>query len=124
MKRDYHGKQPALSEEDVFALKQILREGKFKTAKEIQQWLKKERGVSFSLSGVYYWLKKLTGRHKVPRKVSDKQDPAQKEAFVKDITATLNTLEIPKDKPVCIWEGFLSFGMIKACGRRTSLWPD
>ncbi len=38
-----------------------LREGRWKRAKEIQQWLKSTKEVSMSLKGVYYWLGKLGG---------------------------------------------------------------
>ena len=82
LKRNYQGRKPTLCREDADALKQVLQKGRFKTAKEIQQWLAKERGVELKLSGVYYWLNKLTGRHKVPRKVHDKQDPRQKVTII------------------------------------------
>ena len=103
LKRNYHGKRPTLQSEDIDALQQVLRDGKFKTAKEIQQWLAGERGVNLKLSGVYYWLKKVTGSHKVPRKVHDKQNPQQKETFKQEIVTKLNALEIPSNQPVCIW---------------------
>ena len=35
-------------------LKQGLLDGRFKRAKEIRQWLKKERGILMTLGGVYY----------------------------------------------------------------------
>ena len=103
LKKKHHTRKPRLSPDDIDALSQGLLSGRFKRAKEIRQWLKKERGIKMTLSGVYYWLNKLTGRHKVPRKVHDKQDPKQKDAFKENIVAKLNTLEIPPNKPVCIW---------------------
>jgi len=72
--RKYAGKQPTLRSDDIDALKEVLREGRFKTAKEIAHWLKTQRGIEL-ISGVYYWLSKLIGRHKVPRKVHHQQDP-------------------------------------------------
>ncbi len=103
LKRNYQGRKPTLQPEDIDALKQVLRDGKFKTAKEIQQWLANECDKKLPLSGVYYWLAKVTGRHKVPRKVHDKQNPQQKEALLEDIVAKLKTLEIPENQPVYIW---------------------
>ena len=45
-----------------------LQKGQWKRAKEIQAWLKQEHQTSISLKGVYYWLGKLGGVLKVPRK--------------------------------------------------------
>lgn len=101
--RKYAGKQPTLRSDDIDALKEVLREGRFKTAKEIAHWLKTQRGIELKLSGVYYWLSKLTGRHKVPRKVHHQQDPQQKQDFKDNITAKLCELDIKKRQTVYIW---------------------
>ena len=45
-----------------------LQSGRWKRAKEIQHWLREEHAVSLKLPGVYYWLGKLGGVLKVPRK--------------------------------------------------------
>ena len=95
LKRNYQGRKPTLQPQDVDALKQVLRDSKFKSAKEIQQWLANECDKKLPLSGVYYWLANVTARHKVPRKVHDKQNSKQKEAFKAEIVAKLKTIEIP-----------------------------
>ena len=38
-----------------------LKAGRWKRAKEIQQWLLREHQVKLSLKGVYYWRRKLRG---------------------------------------------------------------
>jgi transposase len=38
-----------------------LKTGRWKRAKEIQQWLLSEHQVKLSLKGVYYWRRKLSG---------------------------------------------------------------
>ena len=53
-KRNYQGRKPTLQPQDIDALKQVLRDGKFKTAKEIQRWLANECNKKLPLSGVYY----------------------------------------------------------------------
>lgn len=62
-------------------LQKGLRTGRWKRAQEIQQWLRERHGVSLQLAGVYYWLGKLGGVLKVPRKTHAQQDAAQTDAF-------------------------------------------
>ncbi len=45
-----------------------LQSGQWKRAKEIQQWLRVRHGIRLKLPGIYYWLGKLGGVLKVPRK--------------------------------------------------------
>ena len=45
LKRGHGGKQPTLQPDDIDALKDGLRSGQFKTAKQIANWLEKERGI-------------------------------------------------------------------------------
>jgi len=45
---------PQLNDDDIEALKAVLRDGKFKTAKAIRHWLEHERGIMMSIWGVYY----------------------------------------------------------------------
>ena len=58
LKRGHGGRKPQLNGEDIEALKAVLGEGRYKTAKEIRHWLATERGIEMSVWGVYYWLKK------------------------------------------------------------------
>jgi len=97
------GRKPQLDESDIEALEGVLREGKYKTAKEIQHWLDTERNVKMSIWGVYYWLKKVKASHKIPRKIHAKQDPDEKKSFKENIVHKFQELDIPADRPVRIW---------------------
>lgn len=101
--RGHGGRKPQLVEADIEALAGVLRDGTYKTAKEIRHWLDTERGIQMSISGVYYWLGKVKASHKIPRKIHDKQDPDEKESFKENIVEKLQELDIPADRPVRIW---------------------
>ena len=45
LERGHGGRKPQLQQDDVEALKEVLREGKYKTAKEIRHWLAVERNI-------------------------------------------------------------------------------
>ena len=53
--------------------------------------------------GVYYWLKKVKAKSKVPRKTHKDQNPKQLEDFKQNIVAKLNALDIPKGQRVYVW---------------------
>ena len=52
--RGHGGRKPQLDASDIEALEGVLREGKYKTGKEIRHWLDTERGIQMSIWGVYY----------------------------------------------------------------------
>jgi transposase len=117
-KRRQKTRNPALKADDVQALENGLREGQFKRAKEIRKWLKDERGIEMSRWGVYYWLGKVKARHKVPRRVHEKQDPDQRQAFRDEIGNKLEALDLPSDKRVRIWvEDEHRYGLISTLRR-------
>lgn len=103
LKREHNARKPQLTAKDVQALKDGLRAGQFKRAKEMKKWLAEERGIGMSLWGVYYWLGKVKAHPKVPRKAHHKQDPDEKEAFKRTFVDKLNDLEIPTGRPIRIW---------------------
>ena len=78
--RGHGGRQPSVNKDDKEALKEGLRKGLWKTAKEIRHWLK-PRGIPMTVWGVYYWLKKVKAKSKVPRKTHKDQNPKQLEDF-------------------------------------------
>ena len=97
--RGHGGRKPQLVEADIEvvkadieALEGVLRDGTYKTAKEIRHWLDTERGIHMSISGVYYWLGKVKASHKIPRKIHDKQDPDEKESFKENIVEKFQEL--------------------------------
>lgn len=102
-KRGHGGRQPQFKPDDIQALEKELRQGQFKSGRQIRQWLKDQRGISLSRSGVYYWLSKVKGSWKMPRKAHVKQDPQEKEDFKQNIVAKLLALDIPRGGRVRIW---------------------
>ena len=88
------------------ALKELLaglQSGRWKRAKEIQHWLRKEHGVGLKLPGVYYWLGKLGGVWKVPRKTRAQKDAAKAEQFQRTLCERLASLNVAGGKPVRLW---------------------
>jgi transposase len=80
-----------------------LQEGRWKRAKEIQQWLGQRHQIQLGLSGVHYWLGKLGGVLKVPRKAHARKNAEQVAAFRQQLCAKLKSLNIPSGKKVRIW---------------------
>ncbi len=80
-----------------------LREGRWKRAREIQQWLKSRHQIKLTPSGIYYWLGKLGGVLKVPRKTHAKKDARQAAEFQQTLGAKLKSLNVAGGKAVRIW---------------------
>lgn len=81
-------------------------------------WLEQERGIKMNIWGVYYWLKKLKAKLKVPRKTHAKQDPEEMEAFKQNIVDKLNEFEIPDNQRVRVWvEDEHRYGLISVVRR-------
>jgi transposase len=80
-----------------------LREGRWKRAKEIQHWLQSQHQIKLKLTGVYYWLGKLGGVLKVPRKTHAKKDARQAAEFQQTLCAKLKSLNVAGGKVVRIW---------------------
>ena len=88
------------------ALKELqegLRSGRWKRAKEIQHWLRERHAVGLKLPGVYYWLGKLGGVLKVPRKTHAQKDAAATEAFQRTLCERLASLNVAGGRPVRLW---------------------
>jgi len=80
-----------------------LKVGQWKRAKEIQQWLQSQHQVKLGLKGVYYWLGKLGGVLKVPRKSHAKKDAAKVAEFQQELCGKLKNLNVAGGKPVRLW---------------------
>jgi transposase len=80
-----------------------LQAGQWKRAKEIQQWLRRQHQIQLGLKGVYYWLGKLGGVLKVPRKTHAKKDAAKAVEFQQQLCEKLRNLNVAGGKPVRIW---------------------
>lgn len=82
LKREHGGGAPPQVKGPILEeFREGLRQGRWKRAKEIQRWLAREHGVHVGETGVHYWLGKLGGVLKVPRKTHAKKDAAEAVAF-------------------------------------------
>jgi transposase len=97
------GKKGKLGPEVIEEITKGLQEGRWKRAKETRAWLKTTHKVKLSLKGMYYWLGKLGGVLKVPRKTHAKKDAAAAECFKAELSSRLKALNIPEGKPVRVW---------------------
>jgi transposase len=80
-----------------------LKEGRWKRAQEIQQWLRQQHQIKLGLTGVHYWLGKLGGVLKVPRKAHAKKNAEQVAEFQQQLCAKLKSLTIPSGRKVRLW---------------------
>jgi len=104
LERDHGGGAPAqVQGKALEGLLAGLKTGRWKRAKEIQHWLASEHQVQMGLPGVYYWLGKLGGALKVPRKAHTQKDAAQASAFQQQLCEKLKSLKIAGGKKVRIW---------------------
>jgi transposase len=80
-----------------------LQSGRWKRAKEIQHWLGERHQIRLKLSGVYYWLGKLGGVLKVPRKTHAQKDAAAAEQFQHTLGEQLANLNVAGGRAVRLW---------------------
>lgn len=97
------GRPPQVQGKVLTEFQAGLKAGQWKRAKEIQQWLRHQHQVQLGLKGVYYWLGKLGGVLKVPRKTHAKKDAAQAAEFQRQLGDKLRSLNVAGGKPVRIW---------------------
>jgi transposase len=97
------GAPPNVKGEILEEFQEGLRQGQWKRAKEIQQWLARRHRVKMATSGVYYWLGKLGGVLKVPRKTHVKKDAAKSVEFQQTLCDKLKSLNMAGGKPVRVW---------------------
>jgi|SRR5450631_928590 transposase len=97
------GPPPKVKGKVLEAFQAGLKAGRWKRAKEIQHWLRSEHQVKLGLKGVYYWLGKLGGVLKVPRKTHAKKDAAKTAEFQRTLCDKLRNLNVAGGKPVRIW---------------------
>lgn len=75
------GRKPLMSATLQEALIEKLRDGTFRTAGQIEAWLKAEHRLELGKGSIYYILGKLGGRLKVPRPSHQKKSEAAVETF-------------------------------------------
>lgn len=97
------GAAPRVQSKALEELQAGLQQGRWKRAKEIQQWLQERHQIKLKLTGVYYWLGKLDGVLKVPRKTHVQKNAAQAAEFVQTLCERLANLNVAGGKRVRIW---------------------
>jgi transposase len=97
------GSKPQVKGKTLEELVAGLKAGRWKRAKEIQRWLGHKHQIHLGLPGVFYWLGKLGGVLKVPRKTHAKKDAVQASEFQQQLCAKLRSLNIASGKKVRIW---------------------
>jgi transposase len=97
------GAPPQVAGTVLTQLQAGLQAGRWKRAKEIQQWLRQQHQTQLSLKGVYYWLGKLGGVLKVPRKTHAQKDAAASAEFQRTLCAQLKSLNVAGGKRVRVW---------------------
>jgi transposase len=97
------GVAPQVGGKVLTELQAGLKEGRWKRAKEIQHWLQQRHRKKLTIKGVYYWLGKLGGVLKVPRKAHAQKDAAQAAEFQRKLCDRLKNLNVTGGKPVRIW---------------------
>ena len=80
-----------------------LQAGKWKRAKEIQAWLRQRHASRLTVKGVYYWLGKLGGVLKVPRKTHVQRDAVRSAKFQRTLCAQLKSLNVAGGRRVRVW---------------------
>ena len=104
LKRDHGGGQPAqIHGSALIELQAGLQTGRWKRAKEIQQWLRARHETKLTVKGVYYWLGKLGGVLKVPRKTHAQKDAAASAEFQRTLCAQLKSLNVAGGRRVRVW---------------------
>jgi transposase len=97
------GAAPQVQGDALTELLAGLQSGQWKRAKEIQHWLRERHRIRLKLPGVYYWLGKLGGVLKVPRKTHAQQDAAAAEKFQRTLGEQLANLNVAGGRPVRLW---------------------
>ena len=77
------GVESYLTAEQEKQLVERANEGAFRTAREVQQWIKAQFNVDYTHKGVYSLLERLEIVWKVPRPTNPKADPDQQERWKK-----------------------------------------
>ena len=98
------GKEPRFSPQDWERFRAELAKGTWRTARDVQRWLRESLGLKISHKEVYRHLGKLGARLKVGRRSHVKKDPAAAEAFkTGGLDAKLAALALPPRTLVRVW---------------------
>ena len=97
------GAAPQVAGKVLTELQAGLTAGQWKRAKEIQRWLQARHAKTLTLKGVYYWLGKLGGVLKVPRKTHTHKDAAAGAKFQRTLGTQLKNLNVAGGRQVRVW---------------------
>lgn len=104
LEREHGGGQPPQIQGVI--LKELvagLQAGRWKRAREVQAWLEQKHAAKLSVKGVYYWLGKLGGVLKVPRKTHAQKDADASARFQQQLCEQLRNLNVAGGKAVRVW---------------------
>jgi len=106
LRREYKGFQnPLIQGKLKKALVNGLRRGLWRTARQIQVWLKQKTGQTRAERTLRYHAKKLGGALKMPRKAHAQQDPVEVEAWKKTLLEKLiKACEGAKTVHLLVWD--------------------
>jgi transposase len=104
LQRGYGVGRPATMSAELQAeLVEKLKVGEFRRAKEVQAWILKRTHKRLALRTLYYWLGKVGGVLKMPRKTHLKKDAAQVEAFRREAAERMAKLVSNPSQKVRVW---------------------
>jgi transposase len=101
--KEGQGAPGKLSAQIQAAVQAGLAAGRWRRARDLLVWLQKEHGIELSLKGAYYYLGKVGGVLKVPRKTHAKKDAAKAELFKVELAERLHALPLETQRPVRVW---------------------
>lgn len=96
------GPPPTVSAAVQADLVRGLAAGRWRRAADVQRWLAERTGRQLTLPTIYYWLGKVAGVLKVPRKAHVKQDPALVAEFRATLAQKLGALSAGAER-VRVW---------------------
>ena len=97
------GPPSALSAKAAAGIAAGLEKGTWRTAAQVQSYLREEHGVQVALTTVYKYLGKCEARLKVPRPSHTRKDEEKVRTFREELAAKLTELQIEKGRSVRLW---------------------
>ena len=77
------GQLSYLSDEQKSLLRAKVDEGAFRTGEEATEWIESQWGIRYKAGSIYSLFRQMGIKKKVPRRQSDKADPAEQDAWKK-----------------------------------------
>jgi transposase len=77
-----------LSDEQQTHLRREADQGSFRTAGEVQRWIKQQWGISYTRKGIYSLFSRMKITWKVPRPQAAQADPKVQAAWKKGVSSS------------------------------------